>query len=116
MVDDKRNSNQNDIEFVQHLFDQVKPEFASPELKVKILMSAPGFKSKQGFVELLDCLWPFGVLWRPVAGLGMAMMFGIMLGLSDSLLAISTVDADDALTEGIEAFVMAAELQLEYRQ
>jgi hypothetical protein len=113
MVDDKRHSDQKDFEFVQNLFDQVESEFASPELKAKILMSATGGKNNTGFAELLDYLWPFGALWRPAAGLAMAAMFGIMLGLSDPLSTTSSVDTDDTLIKEIAAFAMAADSQLE---
>ena len=109
MVDNRRHSDQSDFEFVQNLFNQVKPESASPELKAKILMSEQIRRSNTGFSELLDYLWPFGALWRPVAGLSMAAMFGIILGLTDPL---STVDSDEALTEEIVAFVTEVDGQL----
>ncbi|MBT3989680.1 MAG: hypothetical protein HON14_08895 [Rhodospirillaceae bacterium] len=113
MVEENKHTDQEDFEFVQNLFDQVKPELASPELKAQILMSAPSGKSATGFAELLEYLWPFGALWRPAAGLAMAAMFGIVLGLSDPLAALSSVDAEDELTEEIVAFAIAADGQLE---
>ncbi len=110
-------SDQEDFEFVQNLFDQIKPEFASPELKAEILMSAPTDKSSTGFAELFEYLWPFGALWRPAAGLAMAAMFGIMLGLADPLSnpmsALSPTNSDDILTQEIVAFAVAAEGPLE---
>ena len=113
MVDKNKNADQEDFEFVQNLFDQVKPEFASPELKAEILMSAPSGKSSTGFAELLEYLWPFGALWRPAAGLAMAALFGILLGLADPLGMVAPADSDDALTEEIVAFALAADGQLE---
>ena len=110
MVDNRRDSDQSDFEFVQNLFNQVKPESASPELKAKILMSEQTRISNTGFSELLDTLWPFGALWRPAAGLSMAALFGIILGLSAPP---STVDTDEALTEEIVAFVTEVDRQLE---
>ena len=110
MVDNKRYSDQTDFEFVHNLFNQVKPEVASPELKAKILMSDPVQGNNTGFSELLDTLWPFGALWRPAAGLSMAALFGIILGLSA---LPSTVDTDDTLTKEIVAFVMEVDGQLE---
>lgn len=115
-MDDKKYSDQEDFEFVQNLFDHVKPEFSSPELKAEILMSAPTGKEKIGFAELIEYLWPFGALWRPVAGLAMAAMFGVMLGLADPLAALTSIDQEDALTEELVAFAVAADSQLEELQ
>lgn len=112
-MDDKKYSDQEDFEFIQNLFDHVKPEFSSPELKAEILMSAPSGRRNTGFAELLEYLWPFGALWRPAAGLAMAAMFGIMLGLADPLAALTSIDQEDALTEEIVAFAVAADGQLE---
>lgn len=116
MMDNKDYSDQEDFEFVQNLFDQVKLEYGSPELKAAILMSAPTGKSSTGFAELIEYLWPFGALWRPAAGLAMAAMFGIMMGLADPISALASVDQEDALTEEIVAFAAAADGQLEELQ
>jgi hypothetical protein len=117
MVENNKFSDQEDFEFVQNLFDQVRPEIASPELKARVLISAPAGKNNSsvadGLTELLEYLWPFGALWRPAAGIAMAAMLGIILGLSDPLSANSTIDSDDALTEEIVAFAIAADGQLE---
>jgi hypothetical protein len=113
VVDNNKFSDQEDFEFVQNLFDQVKPELASPELKADILLSAPSGNRNTGFAELIEYLWPFGALWRPAAGLAMAAVFGIMLGLTDPLAALNTTDIDEALTEEIVAFTIAADGQLE---
>ena len=113
MVEENKHTDQEDFEFVQNLFDQVKPELASPELKADILLSAPSGNRNTGFAELIEYLWPFGALWRPAAGLAMAAVFGIMLGLTDPLAALNTTDIDEALTEEIVAFTIAADGQLE---
>jgi hypothetical protein len=117
MVDNPNSSDQEDFEFVQNLFEQIKPEFASPELKAEILRSAPSAESTNatvtGLEELIEYLWPFGPLWRPAAGLAIAAMFGVMLGATDPLSPNTVADADTALTEEIVAFVEAADGQLE---
>jgi len=126
MVDNPKYSDQEDFEFVQNLFDQVEPERATPELKAEILRKAPsgilhrstngvsiGGKFKSDLAELIDYLWPFGALWRPVTGLVAAAMFGIMFGVTDPLSTNGVQNADEALTEEIMAFAVEAEGQLE---
>ena len=56
MVDNRRHTDRTDFEFVQNLFNEVKPVSASPELKSKILMSEQIRRSNAGCSELLHTL------------------------------------------------------------
>jgi|TARA_B100001059_G_C17738723_1_gene530353 hypothetical protein len=62
---------------------------------------------------LFNYLWPFGSLWRPAAGLIMAAVFGVIIGLTDPLSNTSSTDIHSILIEDVTAFAITVNNQME---
>jgi hypothetical protein len=83
---------------------------ASDALRQRLLDAAPAVNAGggAGWRELLHSLWPFGPLWRPAAGLGLAAIIGVAFGLG-GLPGQAVVDPAQALAEEVLVLASAAE-------
>ena len=83
---------------------------ASDALRQRLLDPAPAVNAGggAGWRELLHSLWPFGPLWRPAAGLGLAAIIGVAVGLG-GLPGQAVVDPAQALAEEVLVLASAAE-------
>ena len=83
---------------------------ASDALRQRLLDAAPAVNGGggAGWRELLHSLWPFGPLWRPAAGLGLAALIGVAVGLG-GLPGQAVVDPAQALAEEVLVLASAAE-------
>jgi len=70
---------------------------ASGDLKARILTAF----NRNPEMGLLEMLWPFGPLWRPVAGLAAVAAFGIYLGMGPLNPTTSQPEANLALGDEI---------------
>jgi len=83
---------------------------ASDALRQRLLDAAQAINAGggAGWRELLHSLWPFGPLWRPAAGLGLAAIIGVAVGLG-GLPGQAVVDPAQALAEEVLVLASAAE-------
>lgn len=91
-------------QYLAAVMRQAPPVLASPELKARILEAAAsgGKVARTGGNALLHILWPFGPLWRPVAGLAVAAFLGGSIGFT----VLNGGTTDDQLTGGFAEDVM----------
>lgn len=91
---------------------------ASDALRQRLLDAAHGINTvgEAGWRELLHSLWPFGPLWRLAAGLGLAAVVGIWVGLGAISGPAQAVDPAQAWAEEVLTLAAAAENAGEFEQ
>lgn len=89
-------------------FDLLLDQNIAPEPSSALLSSVLELSDKPANGGFLQLLWPFQISWKPIAGMAIALCFGVMLGVINPDFGLP----DNDNTE-FEMVVFIADLELE---